>query len=64
MIESHHVVEHAKSKAFLRLEQLVQVTRAIVSEFEQKVLLMAAVGDVPNQTRQEMAVGAWHRFFP
>ena len=62
MIGRHHVVGHAKPKSFPGLEQPVQITRPIVSELVQEVL-MAAVGDRPDQAGQEMAVGARHRFF-
>jgi len=57
-----HVIEHAKAKAFLRLEHPMQVTASLARKPEKKLSLMTAVGDVPNVMRQEVAVGPWHLF--
>src|SRR5258706_9256467 len=64
VIGSHHVVEHAKSEAFLRLEQPAQVAAAIVRELKQECLFVAAVSDMPHLIRQKMAVGSRHDFPP
>ncbi len=38
----------------------MQIPAAVACEFQQKVLLMAAMGDLPELARQEVAVGAWY----
>jgi len=35
-------------------------TLSIFFKFKQELLLMAAMSDVPNTTRNVMSVGAWH----
>jgi hypothetical protein len=42
----------------------MQIALAIPCELEEKFSLMVAVGDVPDVIRQEVAVGARHRFSP
>jgi hypothetical protein len=42
----------------------MQIPVSVACEFQQKVLLMAAMGDVPELARQEVAVGAWHVALP
>jgi hypothetical protein len=64
VIGRDHVVEHAKPDALLRLEEPMQIALAIPCEPEEKFSLMAAVGDVPDAIRQEVAVGARNRCSP
>jgi hypothetical protein len=61
VIGSHHVVEHGQTKALLRLENSAQVTAPVPRKPQQKLFLMATVSDVPDVTRQKIAVGARHR---
>ena len=60
MIRGHRVVEHAQTVALLSFEQPIEPAAPIVTELEQELLLMTAVGDVPGMARQEMTIGAWH----
>ena len=62
MIGRDHVIEHAQTESLLRFEQPVEITASITRKLEQKLSLMAAVGNVPNVMRQEVAVGPWHLF--
>jgi hypothetical protein len=39
----------------------VQITPAVARKLQEKFLLVAAMGDVPDVTGQEMAIGARHR---
>ena len=64
MIGGHHVIEEAQAEAFPGFKQPVQIPVAVACEFQQKALLMAAMGDVPELARQEVAVGAWHVALP
>jgi len=45
----------------LSLKNPMQITPAVARKLQEKFLLMAAVGDVPDVTGQKMAVGARHR---
>jgi len=38
----------------------VQPALAVFHKLQQKILLMAAVGDVPDMTGQKMSIGTWH----
>jgi len=38
--------------------------KLVTGELEPKRLTMAAVGDMPDMARHEIAVGAWYRFLP
>src|ERR1041384_296751 len=58
-----HVIEHAQTKSLLRFEQPVEITASITRKLEQKLSLMAAVGNVPDVTGQEVTIGARHRLF-
>jgi hypothetical protein len=61
VVGRHHVIEHRQTKAFLGLENPVQITPAVARKLQEKFLLVAAMGDVPDVTGQEMAIGARHR---
>jgi len=43
-----HVIEHAQTESLLRFEQPVEITASITRKLEQKLSLMAAVGNVPK----------------
>ena len=55
------VIEHAQTESLLRFEQPVEITASITRKLEQKLSLMAAVGNVPDVTGQEVTIGARHR---
>ena len=40
-----HVIEHAQTESLLRFEQPVEITASITRKLEQKLSLMAAVGN-------------------
>ena len=56
-----HVIEHAQTESLLRFEQPVEITASITRKLEQKLSLMAAVGNVPDVTGQEVTIGSLHR---
>ena len=55
------VIEHAQTEALSRFEEPMQITAAITRKLEQKLSLMAAVGNVPDAIGQEVTIGARHR---
>ena len=48
VIRRHDVVKHTKTEALLGLEDPVKVTAPVARKLEKKLLLMTAVGDVPD----------------
>ena len=62
MVGRDHVVEDTEPKALLRLEQPVKITTPITRKLQEKFSLMAAVSNVPDVARYEMAVRSWHLF--
>jgi hypothetical protein len=52
--------EQTKAKALARFEQPAEVGAAITGELEQEFTPVAAIGDVPHEAGQEMAIGTWH----
>ena len=63
VVRGDHIVEHAKSKPLPCFEEPEEITPSIKRKLEQKLSLVAAVCYVPDVTREEITVGAWHRFF-
>lgn len=61
MITGDGVVEDAQVEATSGLEQPFLAGLSIASEFEEELLAMAAMGEVPNEARAEVAVCARHR---
>jgi hypothetical protein len=51
VIRRDNVVGHGQSEAFLGLEDPMKVTASVPRKLQQKCLLMAAVGEVPDVTR-------------
>jgi hypothetical protein len=62
VVGSDHVVEHAKPKSLARLIQPTKAAVSVPRKFLEKASLVATMGDVPDKARQEMTVGARHRF--
>src|SRR5258708_269973 len=60
VIGCHNVIEHTKSKALLGFEKPAEITAPIACKLKEKFSLMAAVRDVPNVSRQEIAVSSRH----
>jgi hypothetical protein len=48
VIASNHVVQDGQTEALLNLEEPVQITPPIARELQEKLSLMAAVHDVPD----------------
>jgi hypothetical protein len=62
VVGSNYVVEYAKAEALPGFEKPPQLVSSVSCKLEKKSLLVAAMGDVPDLTRQEMTIGARHRF--
>lgn len=60
VVGRHHIVEDAESKPLLGFEQPSQVAAPITGELEKKRPLVAAVRDMPDVPRNEMAVCTRH----
>ena len=60
VIGCHNVIEHTKSKALLGFEKPAEITAPIACKLKEKFSLVAAVRDVPNVSRQEIAVSSRH----
>ena len=58
------VVENIQPKTLLRLEQPLQPALSVPCELEEKLLLMATMGNVPELSRDMMTVGSRHLVFP
>jgi hypothetical protein len=63
MVRRNDVIQNTKPIAFLGLKQPMAPTVSISGEFQQKLLFVAAVGNVPDVAGQEMTIGAWHQAF-
>jgi hypothetical protein len=61
VVAGHYVIKYGKTEALLRLKNPTQIRLPIARKLQEKTLSMAAVSDVPDVARQEMAVGARHR---
>ncbi|MNC85892.1 hypothetical protein D3C83_15110 [compost metagenome] len=64
MVGGHHVVQHAQPEALLRLEQPAQIELPVAREFEQELLLVAPVRQVPDVIGKEVSMRAWHERVP
>jgi len=64
VIRGHHVVEHAQAKALLCLEKPLEITAAVPGKLEQEFLLVAAVRNMPNTSRNVMPICPRHSIEP
>src|SRR5262245_47137249 len=58
VVRGDHIVEHTQSKPLPRFEEPVEITPSIKRKLEQKLSLVAAVGNVPDVTREEITLNA------
>ena len=63
MVRRNDVIQNTKPIPFLGLKQPVAPIVSISGEFQQELLFVAAVGNVPDVVEQEMTIGAWHQVF-
>jgi hypothetical protein len=60
MIGSCHVIENDNPIPFLGLKKPVDPPLAVLCEFQQELLLVATMCNVPCMTGYVMSVGSWH----
>jgi hypothetical protein len=62
MVRRDHIVEDEKSETFLSFKEPVDITSTVARKLQEKILLVAAMSNMPDMARQKVAVAAWHRF--
>src|SRR5258708_6616240 len=60
VIGRHHIVEDAQPEALACFVEPAQVAVSVASELEEKVPLVASMGEVPDMARQEVTIGTRH----
>ena len=64
MIGRHNEIEHYQPESSTGFKQPVHSPVAVFGKFEQPLLFMAAMRDVPDLTRHDVAIGARHNSPP
>ena len=64
MVRRNDVIQNTKPIAFLGLKQPMAPTVSISGEFQQKLLFVAAVGNVPDLPWYTISFGACHVEIP
>jgi hypothetical protein len=64
VVAGDRVVQDLQSEALLRLEQPLQPSLAVAGELQEKLPLVAAVGDVPDLPGDVMPIGSRHVSVP
>jgi hypothetical protein len=60
MIGGHRIVQDLYTISFPRLWKPRHEPSAVMSEFQQKLLFVATMGDVPDTARDKMSIGSCH----
>jgi hypothetical protein len=58
VIGGSHVIQDTESVAFFSLKQPSDPGPTVIGEFQEKFLLVASMGDMPDMTRQEISIGS------
>jgi hypothetical protein len=60
VIAGYDVVKYGKTEPLFRLEKPAQIRQAIARKLQEKVFSMTTMRDVPDVSRQEVAIRARH----
>jgi hypothetical protein len=58
VIGGSHVIQDTESVALFSLKQPSDPGPTVIGEFQEKFLLVASMGDMPDMTRQEISIGS------
>jgi hypothetical protein len=58
VIGGSHVIQDTESVALFGLKQPSDPGPTVIGEFQEKFLLVASMGDMPDMTRQEISIGS------